>query len=162
MATDRKRVRSIDVCGRRIDGVDGELGPDGEIELFGCTGLESAARMVTGTPEPAVGVPEMAPLAESKVSPMGNWPEVIVHVRGPEAPWACKVRLKGTVWTHCTLALVVMVMTSGGGGGGVLKLEPPPHPAVAARTANAVNASGDGARRFTRPSPETKSRAGSA
>src|SRR5437762_3219600 len=39
LTADRKRVRSIGVGGRRIDRIDGQLGPNGEIELFRCACL---------------------------------------------------------------------------------------------------------------------------
>src|SRR5437870_9210540 len=39
LAGDGERVGRIKMCGRRIDGIDDELGEDKEVELFGSAGL---------------------------------------------------------------------------------------------------------------------------
>src|SRR4030095_15797327 len=89
--------------------------------------------MVTGLAEPAGGTPEIVPVCESRISPVGSCPETIVQVSAPELPCAWSVRLKATVRTHWTVAFVLIVITSdeggGGGGGGVEGTPPQPHTA---------------------------------
>ena len=51
--------------------------------------------MVTGTPDPAVGVPEMTPLAESSTRPLGNWPAVIVQLTAVVAPCSWRAKSPG-------------------------------------------------------------------
>ena len=107
-----------------------------KLNVLAADALLSAAWIVT-PPNDDVGVPDITPVAESRFSPVGSWPDLIDHVTALVAPVSCKVREKGTFCTRLIVGLVVIVMTSegggGGGGGGVIVLvPPPPQPAVAA------------------------------
>src|SRR5882672_2849732 len=108
-----------------------------KLNVFAADALLSAAWIVT-LPNDDVGVPDIIPVAESRFSPVGSWPDLIDHVTAVVAPVSWKVREKGTFCTRLIVGLVVIVMTSeggGGGGGGVIVLvPPPPQPAVAANS----------------------------